>query len=96
MISAFQSLFFLIYTIYTIYKAKIVNLLAYIGSESFVIFGLVFSIFYAFMAGFTSYNFGALDRYKIPALPFYMIALVIINYRSELRMLGNSAKKRRR
>ena len=31
-----------------------------------------------FSVGFTSYNFGALVRYKIPCLPFYALVLAVI------------------
>jgi hypothetical protein len=34
----------------------------------------------AFIIGFTTYNFGALARYKIPLIPFYLSALVIIQH----------------
>jgi hypothetical protein len=43
-------------------------------------FCLVFSIIFAFAVGISSYNFGALSRYKIPCLPFYAAALVILLY----------------
>lgn len=36
---------------------------------------LFFALFFAFIVGFTSYNFGALARYKIPCLPFYICSL---------------------
>jgi hypothetical protein len=39
---------------------------------------LVFSVIFAFAVGFTSFNFGALARYKIPFMPFYFIALFIL------------------
>jgi hypothetical protein len=45
-----------------------------------MLFSLSFSLLYGFVAGFTSYNFGALDRYKIPALPFFMITLILVNF----------------
>jgi hypothetical protein len=35
-------------------------------------------LLFAFAVGFTSYNFGALVRYKIPMMPFYYIALFIL------------------
>jgi hypothetical protein len=43
-----------------------------------VIFCLAFSITFAFAVGVSTYNFGTLNRYKIPMLPFYLVALVII------------------
>jgi len=43
-----------------------------------VLFCFVFSITFAFAVGVSTYNFGTLSRYKIPMLPFYTIALVLI------------------
>lgn len=43
-----------------------------------VLFCLVFSITFAFAVGVSTFNFGTLSRYKIPLLPFYAIALIII------------------
>lgn len=79
LITALQSLFFLIYLVYTLVKARLSGISA-ITKDPLILFSLTFSLFYSFVAGFTSYNFGALDRYKIPALPFFMLALVLANY----------------
>jgi hypothetical protein len=43
-----------------------------------VLFCLIFSITFAFAVGVSTFNFGTLARYKIPLLPFYLIALVLI------------------
>jgi hypothetical protein len=45
-------------------------------------FCFVFSLIFAFAVGISSYNFGALSRYKIPCLPFYAIALILIYYKN--------------
>lgn len=82
LITALQSLFFLMYTLYTLFKSRLAGLSA-ITKDPLILFSLTFSLFYSFVAGFTSYNFGALDRYKIPALPFFMLALVLANYHAE-------------
>jgi hypothetical protein len=39
---------------------------------------IVFAIIFAFSVGFTSYNFGSLSRYRIPLLPFYVGAILIL------------------
>ncbi|MBS1681413.1 MAG: hypothetical protein JST48_06855 [Bacteroidetes bacterium] len=44
-----------------------------------VIFCLGFSLIFAFAVGVSTYNFGSLVRYKIPLLPFFMIALILID-----------------
>lgn len=43
-----------------------------------VIFMLLFSISYAVITGLSAYNFGALSRFKIPAILFFCVALIII------------------
>lgn len=47
-------------------------------SDSFIVFGLTFSIIFAYFMGLTTSNFGSLVRYKIPLLPFFMASLFII------------------
>ena len=44
---------------------------------------VVFSIFFAFSVGLTTSNFGALVRYKIPAVPFYLSAMLILYHRNK-------------
>jgi hypothetical protein len=43
-------------------------------------FFLIFTIIFAFAVGISSYNFGALSRYRIPCLPFFALALALIWY----------------
>lgn len=75
-LSALQSLFFLYITIYLIFKMKIIYFFKsfFRSPEAIALMG--FSLFYGMVAGFTSYNFGALDRYKIPCLSTYILALI--------------------
>ncbi|MCX7863172.1 MAG: hypothetical protein N2449_09295 [Bacteroidales bacterium] len=47
-------------------------------SDSFIVFSLIFSIMFSFFIGLTTANFGALVRYKIPLIPFFMASLFII------------------
>ena len=47
-----------------------------------VIFCLVFSLTFAFAVGVSTFNFGTLARYKIPLLPFYLLALIYYIYYS--------------
>lgn len=84
LIAAFQSLFFLIYTLQTVFRSGF-SLPQTLATDPLMLFTLPFSLLYGFVAGFTSYNFGALDRYKIPALPFFMLTLVLINYHNDKR-----------
>jgi hypothetical protein len=85
LISAFQSLFFLYYTLKTIFKSGM-TIFGTLANDPLMLFTLPFSLLYGFVAGFTSYNFGALDRYKIPALPFFMITLILVNHSNSRRL----------
>ncbi len=91
LITALQSLFFGLYLLYTLAVTRLRGIAA-ITSDPLILFSLTFSLFYSFVAGFTSYNFGALDRYKIPALPFFMLALVLANHHAEQGKKRQKAK----
>lgn len=48
-----------------------------ISSDAFLLMSVIFLLFFAFVVGFTAYNFGALVRYKIPCLPFFYLLLTL-------------------
>jgi hypothetical protein len=83
-ITSLQSLFFFYFFIKTILHSGF-SFFGKIISDPLVLFCISFSMIYSFVTGFTSYNFGALDRYKIPALPFFMLALVLINQKETIK-----------
>lgn len=76
--SALESLFALFFTLYVVFKIGLRYLLKAIFTDPVVPFCLVFALFFAFAVGFTSMNFGALARYKIPCMPFYFTALILL------------------
>lgn len=76
--SAFEALFTFGLTLYVIFKVGIRRILATVLSDPVVLFCMIFSIIFAFAVGFTSFNFGALARYKIPCLPFYYVAMIVL------------------
>lgn len=84
-ISALENFIFLSLTFYILftviyslrfYKLKFV--LSIVLSDPYIIFGIIFSIIFAFFVGLSTANFGALVRYKIPFIPFYLSSLLII------------------
>lgn len=77
--SAIESLFVFLYFIKILFKSKFIGFFNAIFSNSLVQMCMVFALLYGFSVGFTSYNFGALSRYKIPAMPFFLVALVMIS-----------------
>ena len=74
--SALESFVFLILTIYVIFKSLPSLSRTLLNPD--VLFCLVFSVTFAFAVGVSTYNFGTLSRYKIPLLPFYLLALIFI------------------
>lgn len=83
--SALESFFFLVFTLFVVFKTKLRNFVRSILSNPEIIFCLTFSIVLAIGVGIASYNFGTLSRYKIPLMPFYLLALLFI-YRDYQRI----------
>ena len=76
--AAIEGVFTFYLTIRLLFKSGFLNFFKMIAANPEVQFCLVFSIIFAFAVGFTSFNFGALARYKIPFMPFYYMALFIL------------------
>jgi hypothetical protein len=86
---AVESFLFLIFTLFVFLKVGPLKFYRYISNDSFLLMCVVFAIFFGFAVGFSSYNFGALSRYKIPAVPFFVAALFIIRHKAkEAKRLG--------
>lgn len=91
LLSALESLVLFIFTLQMIWsflKQPSVGF-KFLGDNSIIYFMLVFSLVFAFSVGFTSFNFGALSRYRIPLLPFYFLAILLLrdnfkNYKKAL------------
>jgi hypothetical protein len=58
-----------------------------------VLFFLVVSLIFAFAVGISSYNFGALSRYKIPCLPFYAAFVLVILHHKKIETPQTSTKQ---
>lgn len=77
LIAAFESLFFLFLLLGVLKEVKF-KFFYYFFDNSHAFFFLLFALMYAFITGFTSYNFGALVRYKIPCMPYFLLGIYII------------------
>ncbi len=76
--SVIEAFVALMITLYVFMKAGFFTVIKNILKDSNLLFCLLFTIVFAFSVGFSSYNFGALARYKIPVLPFFFISLTIL------------------
>lgn len=77
LLGALEAIFFLVFTVLVLIRRRL-QIFTYIFQNKEVLFLLSFALPFAFIVGLSSYNYGALSRYKIPAELFYLIALVII------------------
>jgi hypothetical protein len=60
------------------FKLNIIKFVFQIIANPDILFCFVFSIIFAFAVGFTSFNWGALARYKLPMIPYYFIFLMLM------------------
>ena len=80
MISALESLLYLIFTIVAIVRNNPIRVVKRIFADETLQFCLVFTLIFAFAVGLSTSNFGSLVRYKIPCLPFFTAFLIILFY----------------
>lgn len=87
-ISALENLMLLLLFMYVIvlcliaaFKIGIKYMLKTAFDNSLIIFSFAFSFTFAFSVGLTTANFGALVRYKIPLIPFFLASLFYIIYK---------------
>ena len=82
LLSAGEAIIFLFVTLKVLFTVQIRKIWGSISRDPTIQFCIIFSLVFAFAVGISSYNFGALSRYKIPCLPFYAMALVLIYYKN--------------
>lgn len=78
--AAIESLVFLSFILYFVFKLGIIKFIRVIFSSPHISFCFIFSMIFGFAVGFTSYNFGALSRYKLPCMPFFGLFIAIIYF----------------
>jgi len=92
-ISALESLFVTLFVIRIMIRTGLRGFFRTVLSDPFILFCMMFSIIFGFAVGMSSYNFGALVRYKIPCMSFFVIGLYLINYREAERKKKSKLKK---
>ncbi|MEO7524608.1 MAG: hypothetical protein ABIT58_10970 [Ferruginibacter sp.] len=78
LLSSFESLALMLFTIFVLYKVGIKKFILTILNKPIIFYCLMFSLVFALFVGATTLNFGSLVRYKIPAMPFYIIGMFFI------------------
>ncbi|UTW60668.1 hypothetical protein KFE98_11455 [bacterium SCSIO 12741] len=85
--------FFLLLRMFYITSYK--RLLRELVSNNFLTLSLTFSLVFAFAVGFSSYNFGALVRYKIPCLPFFLATVLYLSRVASKKVIQEEVYRRR-
>jgi hypothetical protein len=85
-LSALESFAILLFTLYVLIIRR--SVFFRMITDPNIIFCLVFCLTFAFAVGISTYNFGTLSRYRIPLLPFYVMALgLMFDYSKSERKL---------
>jgi len=79
--SSIESMFIMFFTLSVLYKAGPINFVRSIAKDPTILYCLLFALLFALFVGATTANFGTLVRYKIPSMPFYVVAMFLIQDR---------------
>lgn len=77
-IAAIESLVFLGLILFSFYKQRLRVFSKFVSHPMIIIF-LVYCLIFGFVVGFTSYNFGALGRYKIPIFALFAFLVFYVS-----------------
>ena len=82
-ISGLENTLILILTITSIVQMNMISFFKKLLREPILFFALSFSMFFAFSVGLSTANFGALVRFKIAYLSFFLCSLFILIKRKD-------------
>lgn len=78
LLSSVESLALMLLTVYVFFRAGPLRFFKTIFTDPMVFFCFFYSVVFGVFIGATTLNFGTLVRYKIPCLPFYIVAILLI------------------
>lgn len=76
LLSAAENTILLFLTLRLLFRVRLSKLVRQTVDHPIFLFCLIFSLAFAFSIGFTTPNFGALVRFKIPLMPFFVFFLL--------------------
>ena len=80
LLSGLESLAFLYFTIKILFNRKIYKLFSVLSDDPIIVFCIPFVLILGVAIGLTSFNYGALVRYRTPILPFFASLIILVNY----------------
>lgn len=78
LLSCAESSILLFLTLFFVYKKGVKKFFTVPFSDPRILMCFVFALIFSVAVGITSANFGALSRYKIPCMPFYLIMILLM------------------
>lgn len=90
--SAIENLLILVLAVYILLKIGIFKISKFLRAKPILLFSLLFSFLFAFSVGLSTSNFGALVRYKIPAIPFFVGSLFVLLFLEKQEKLKKTGK----
>lgn len=87
LLGALEGLAALIFFLYIIIKVRF-KIFKYLFKNKEALFSVIFAVTFGVVVGISSYNFGALSRYKIPAQLFFIVALLLVWYQYKQKRLN--------
>lgn len=81
-LESLESTILLVFTLFIFFKIGLFTFIKTLLKDQNIRAFMLFALLLGIAVGFTSYNFGALSRYKIPCIPFFTASLVIIYYKA--------------
>jgi hypothetical protein len=83
LLSSLESMAIMFFTLFVLFKVGPFQVFQAIRKDPVILYCILFSLLFGLFVGATTPNFGSLVRYKIPCMPFYLIALFLIYDRSK-------------
>ncbi|MEO6541642.1 MAG: hypothetical protein ABIN74_11640, partial [Ferruginibacter sp.] len=82
LLSSLESMMIMFFTLSVFFKAGPLLFFQAIRRDPVILYCILFALLFGLFVGATTPNFGSLVRYKIPCMPFYVIALFLIQDRT--------------
>ncbi|RYD75890.1 MAG: hypothetical protein EOP53_15720 [Sphingobacteriales bacterium] len=92
--AAIEGTFLFCFTIYVFFRRGVLNNFRIIASDNSIIFTLTFSILFAIAIGLNCFNLGTLVRYKIPCMPFFILSLILILNRQQVKNVAPASAQK--
>lgn len=76
--ASIENLFLMGFLIWLLIKFRIIFVFKHLFASPLLIFSFFFVIILSLIVGFSTDNFGTLDRFRVPVLPFYLVLCFIL------------------